>query len=69
MASRFRTAVVLLAFAATTMAVLTVGLATSLASYYDSLGLSSAPGFAVYSIPFAVAGIAAWIDIRNGGAA
>jgi hypothetical protein len=50
---------------ASVMAIVTLGLATSFRTAYEPLGLSSAPGFAVYSIPFAIAALAAWFDIRE----
>ena len=62
LAFRFRAALVILAGALVVMATLTLMLGTDLRAAFTPLGLSSAVGFVLYTIPFAVAAVAAgWV--------
>jgi hypothetical protein len=51
--------------AAAAMTILAVVLGTSLPSILQPLGLDSAPGFAVYAIPFAITTVAAAVGRRR----
>jgi hypothetical protein len=66
LAFRFRSALVVFAIASLAMAVVTFALYTDLRLALRPLGLSSATGFILYSIPCAVSGIAAYFDLRRG---
>jgi FtsH-binding integral membrane protein len=63
---RFRSALVILAVASTVMALVTFALGTEIRLGFEPLGLSSARGFVVYSIPYAVTAIAAFWGLRKG---
>jgi len=66
LAFRFRPALVVLAVASTVMALVTFALGTELRLAFEPLGLSSARGFVVYSIPYAVTAIASFWGLRTG---
>ena len=65
LAFRFRSALVILAVASTVMTVVTLALGTELRLALKRLGLSSARGFVVYSIPYGVTAIAAFWGLRK----
>ena len=65
LAFRFRSALVVFAIASIVMAVVTLVLGTDLRLAFEPLGLSSVMGFVAYSIPYAVAAMAACWDLRR----
>ena len=65
LAFRFRPALVVLAVASTVMTLVTLALGTDLRRAFESLGLSSATGFVIYSIPYAVTAIACIWGLRK----
>jgi hypothetical protein len=66
LAFRSRAALVTFAIASSAMALVAVVLGTDLREGLATLGLSRAPGFALYGVPYAVAAVAAWWDLIRG---
>ncbi len=64
---RSRLALAVFVVAALTMAALTLVLRTDLRDALKGLGLSSATGFILYTVPYAVAGIAGLAEWRRTG--
>jgi len=65
LAFRFRSALIILAVASTVMVIVTLALGTELRLAFEPVGLSSARGFVIYSIPYAVTAIAAFWGLRK----
>jgi hypothetical protein len=64
-ALRVRSFLVLLLLTSAAMAVVTAVLGTDLRRILEPLGLASAPGFVIYSVPFLITAIAAGIGLRR----
>jgi hypothetical protein len=64
---RFRVAVLALAVASTAMAAVALLLATEWRSALEPLGLSTASGFGLFTVPYAVVGVAAMADLWPSG--